>query len=310
MLSFVPILLAGCGKTPEHSDPKVAYKDWKYLCPVQAPAIAMAEFAQYKGFETTTQPGNIPTEMATSKYDVVVAPTNVGITAIKAGAPYKILSTITFGNFYIASTGHDEDEMMGADDYIVGFQKPGVPGKVLSYVYGTTMLNSIDFWGASSAAIQGCLETGINASDSNKEVDYVVIAEPSLTAALQVNSNAFIYDDLQSKYNMKSGGLIMTQASVFVKNSLNKKDVKEVFMPKLESSIKGYLNDSNKLKAAMNKVDDPDTTFATDVNLAAEITKKGNKMGFGFKESAKIKDDLNQFLEIMGLEPITDENIA
>jgi hypothetical protein len=244
------------------------------------------------------------------KYDVVVAPTNVGVSAIKGGAPYKILATITFGNFYIASTGKDSDGMMDADDYIVGFQKPGVPGKVLKYLYGAAMLNSIDYFGASSSAIRSCLETGTNMFDGNKDVDYVVIAEPSLTSALKLNSDAFIYEDLQSKYNLKSEGLILTQASVFVKSSLKKDDVKNVFMPKLKSSIEGFVKDSNSLKAAMNKADDPEATFGAEVNLAVEVTKKGNKMGFGLKESSKIVDDLNKFLTIMEAPTITNEDIA
>lgn len=312
LLCLMPILLAGCGKTPDSSTSTEAYKKWKYLCPIEAPAVAMAEFAQFSGFETTTQPGNIPSLMAAAnpKYDVVVAPTNVGVNAIKGGAPYKILCTITFGNFYIASTGKDSDGMMDADDYVVAFQKPGVPGKVLKYLYGATMLNSIDYFGTSSSAIRSCLETGVNAFDGNKDVDYVVLAEPSLTSALKLNSNAFIYEDLQSKYNMKSDGLILTQASVFVKNSLNKDDVKKVFMPKLKSSIEGYVKDSKTLKSAMNNADDPETTFGTEVSLAVEVTKKGNKMGFGFEESAKIIDDLNKFLTIMEAPTITNEDIA
>ena len=227
----MPIILAGCGKTPGKDDPEApAYASWKYYVPVQAPAVAMAEFAQYDGFETTTQPNTIPSLMAAAQYDVVVAPTNVGVNAIKNGhAPYKILATITFGNFFVAATGNDNDEVMDADDYIVSFQQNGIPDKIFHYVYGTGLDSAIKYYAANSLAAQTCLETGVNAADSNAKVDYVVIAEPSLTAAMKVNSNAYIYDDLQSKYEGKSGGAMITQASVFVKNTLKAKERIEKF---------------------------------------------------------------------------------
>ena len=52
-------------------------------------------------------------------------------------------------------------------------------------------------------------------------VDYVLIAEPALTSTLKTTPNAKQYLDLQNEYKIKSENKILTQASVFVKNSLS-----------------------------------------------------------------------------------------
>ena len=78
-------------------------------------------------------------------YDVIVAPTQGGLTQIvKQQAEYKIAATITFGNFYLISTGRDEDNTLNKGDKVCYFQKDDVPGKVFNYVYGDLDLFTYD----------------------------------------------------------------------------------------------------------------------------------------------------------------------
>ena len=310
LLCLMPIILAGCGKNDQPATGSGAYKKWSYLVPVQAPAVAMSEFATLEKFETTTEPSSIPSLMAAKKYDVVVAPTNVGANAIKnAHAEYKLLATITFGNFYIASTGHDDDGIMDVYDYIVNFQPAGIPNKVFSYVYNGGFQN-VAHTVASNLAAQTCLETGKNQADNNADVDYVLISEPSLTIGLGNNENAEIYEDLQSKYYLKSGGSIITQASVFVKSSLYSDDVKKEFLPLLKSSIEGYISNPTTLKESMNKVENAKAIFGVTPDVAFESTKNGNRMGLGIKESSTILEDTNKFLQVLGAPQFANEDIA
>lgn len=312
LLTLLPILLAGCGKTPVTPDEEdtPTYSSWKYLVPVQAPAVAMADFAKYRGFETTTQPSTIPSLMASGQFDVVVAPTNVGVNAIRnGGAKYKILSTVTFGNFFIASTGHDSNNIMGADDYIVSFQKNGIPDKVFHYIYGNALDSAITYV-ASNLEAQICLQTGVNAADDNKPVDYVLIAEPSYSAAKKTNPDIRIYEDLQSKYKNKSDGLILTQASVFVKDSLKRKAVKEEFAPALKASIQKFINKPSEIKTAMDKVQYSAPIFGITSEVAVEVTINDNRMGLGYEDAAEIKEDMNAFLTLLNAPTITDEDIA
>ena len=140
----------------------------KFLVPTGAPAVAMAAFATYEGFETVTDPSTIVPRMANKSADVVVLPTNVGVTALVAkNVEYKLLGTITFGNLFIASTGNDDDGVMDEDDYIVSFQKGAVPDKIFHYIFGNTFDEALHYV-ASAQEAAGCLKTGKNLTDTNK----------------------------------------------------------------------------------------------------------------------------------------------
>ena len=282
----------------------------KIVVPTGAPAIAMSAFAMTENFETVTDPSTIVPMMASGQVDVAVLPTNVGATAITAKQlPFKILCTITFGNFYIASTGHDDDGIMDKDDYIVSFQKGAVPDKIFHYVHGDEFDNALHYVSGAADAAK-CLKTGINMTDENKAVDYVLLAEPALTNVIKTTSSASVYEDLQSKYKEKSNGLILPQASVFVKSSLDQEKVMEGIYEALNKSVNEMLADTKVMTTFMKTVSDPEAVFGVKPEIAAEVTQDGNKMGLGCKLASTIKDDINNFLKIFGVNELKDENIA
>ena len=303
------ISLTGCdlfNKKEENKD-KVEYK---IVAPTGAPSIAMSSFAMTKNFETVTDPSTIVPMMASGQVDVAVLPTNVGATAITTkNVPFKLLCTITFGNFYIASTGHDDNGVMDETDYIVSFQQGAVPDKIFHYVYGDTFDNGLHYVSSAQEAAK-CLKLGKNLTDDSKDVDYVLLAEPALTNVIKTTLTASLYEDLQAKYKVKSEGLILPQASVFVKNSLSQEVVMEGIYGALNESINQMINDTNVMKTFMNFASDPETLFGVKPEIAAEVTQNGNKMGLGCKLASTIKNDINEFLTIFGVSPLNDENIA
>lgn len=302
ILATIPMVLCGC-----RSD---KYKGLSFIVPTGAPAIAMSAFADLEGFETTTDPSTIVPLLANGKYDVAVLPTNVGVTAINVKkVPYKMLCTITFGNLYVASTGKDEDGVMGADDYIVSFQENAVPDKIFKYVYGTEFNSALNYVSSAADAAK-CLKTGRNLADDSKDVDYVFLAEPALTKVLETTPTASVYSNLQELYKTKSDGLMLTQASVFVKNTLEDSVVKDAIYKTIESSVNQMIKRPNKIESNMSKVDDPATIFGVEPEYAVKTAKDGNKMGLGCKLASDIKDDINKFLTIFNVSPIEDENIA
>ena len=155
-----------------------------------------------------------------------------------------------------------------------------------------------------------CLKTGKNLADESKEVDYVLLAEPALTNVLKTTPTASLYEDLQSKYKEKSGGLILPQASVFVKTSLDQEIVMEGIYEVINLTVNQMIEDTSYMTTFMNKVDDPEVIFGVKPEIAAEVTENGNKMGLGVKLASSIKDDINNFLKIFGVNELTDENIA
>ena len=303
MLSLIPLVLCGCSK-------KDKYKDLRFIVPTGAPAIAMSAFADLNGFETVTDPSTIVPLMASEQVDVAVLPTNVGVKAInEKNVPYKLLCTITFGNLYIASTGKDEDGVMGADDYIVSFQQNAVPDKIFHYVYGNELDNALHYVSGAADAAK-CLKTGKNLADESKDVDYVLLAEPALTKVLETTPTASVYADIQELYKTKSEGLILTQASVFVKSSLDKHVVKNAIYKTINESVNKMLKDSDSIESYMKAIDDPATVFGVEPEYAVKTAKAGNKMGLGCQLASSIKDDINKFLTIFGVSAIADENIA
>jgi len=310
MLSLLPILLAGCNKggtTPSSND---EYKKLKFVTPTGAPAIAMSAFCDLEGFETNNDPSNIVPMMAKGQVDVAVLPTNIGVNAIKKqNVGFKLLCTITYGNFYIAATGNDDDAVMDADDYIVSFQQNAVPDKVFHYIYGDTYDSALHYVGSNALAAK-CLATGKNASDDNKDVDYVLIAEPALTTVLSKNPARSLYKSLTEEYKAKSDGLLLAQASVFVKSSLDQEKIINPLFSALNESVNQMINSPEKVESNMNKIDNPAVIFGVDPAVAKAVTENGNRMGLGCKAASTIKNDINEFLGIFGVSEITDENIA
>lgn len=310
------LLLTGCkitlfGRSFKFFEKKESNTiDQKIVVPTGAPAIAMSAFAMTKNFETVTDPSTIVPMMASGQVDVAVLPTNVGATAITVKqVPFKILCTITFGNFYLASTGHDDDGIMDADDYIVSFQKGAVPDKIFHYIHGDEFDNALHYVSGAADAAK-CLKTGKNMSDENAAVDYVLLAEPAMTNVLKTTPTASVYEDLQSKYKEKSGGLLLPQASVFVKSSLDQETVMEGIYEALSKSVDEMVADTKVMTTLMNMVSDPETVFGVKPEVAAEVTQNGNKMGLGCKLASTIKNDINNFLQIFGVSELKDENIA
>lgn len=132
--------------------PAASSLDLKVAVPSGAPAIAF--YNHFK--ETNLEVGGADTIVAylsnSSDKDVVVVPTNAGISSINQGVNYKIAATITFGNFFLLSTGNDDDGILNKGDKVVAFQEKGVPGKIFKYLYGDKELD-VEFL-ADAAAVK------------------------------------------------------------------------------------------------------------------------------------------------------------
>ena len=173
-------------------------EDMKIVAPSGAPSVAFYNFSDSASFETNGTPSNIVAMMsATEGPDVVVIDTVSGVNAINNGAPYLLAATITFGNFYIAATGNDEDGVMSADDNIILFGQNQTPDLVWHYIYGSEFDEAVSFVAAAGDAA-AVLQTGNDAQGN--PADYVFLAEPALFASLNKNEKASIYANVQELY--------------------------------------------------------------------------------------------------------------
>ena len=264
-------------------------------CPSGAPAVALYNMYKNANVEINADANNVIGYLSTdSNKDIVIAPTNALVAVVKKNAPFKIAATVTFGNFYIASTGNDDNGTMDKSDYVVLFQQNGLPDKIFKYVYGTDFDNLHYVTAASDA--NKCLISGINASDNNNIVDYVLVPQPALTTGLSKNANASLYADVQSDYKIKSNGLEITQASIFVRDSADKTQV-NAFLNQIEEDIKNLLKKPSLIEDALKGLEDEQAQAKFGANATMlKTVLSNNSLGLGFKYALTNKASIDNFL--------------
>lgn len=300
--------LVGCNSAPAKTPfEKAIYKpsqsyviddyelDLKVVSPTGAPAVGLYSFASKLNslFFTSSNPatGVIPM-FQSQEYDVIVAPTDSGLNQIlNLGANYKIAATITFGNFYIVSMGTDADNTLNNGDKVVIFQENGIPGKTFRYLYGDLELTTISV--ASAADTKLIIQNG--GVYDEVAYDYVLTAEPVMSS---LNKTAFI--DIQKAFKEKSGGKLMTQASVFLKNGLVSEKA-DKFLYGLKTNIETGLNNPDLIKSGIESVGSTEAQQSAFGVPGAMAKKVGTNNGFnlGFKFAYEIKEDIKQFVNLI-----------
>lgn len=301
LLTLTALALCGCNKTP------VDTSGLKIVCPTGAPAYAFYNHAQNNNFETNGTPSNIVAMMSSaSGKDVVVIDTVSGIKAINNGAPFKLSSTITFGNFFIAATGNDDNRVMDDGDVIVLFGEHQTPDLLFTYLFGDTLDTNKQFVGnvqdAAKVLISGKnLVTGDNA-------DYVFVAQPVLFNALQKNPNASTYLNVQDAYKEKSGGKSLLQASVFIRDEVDQK-VSKQFLEDLKKDIEKEIETPDVIAEALKDLSAEEiaSIYGVPAETAVAVLKDGNGLGLGFKKAKENKDNIDSFIELFGLDKTNEE---
>lgn len=313
IIALIGIALTACTTTNSSSSsfaPAFTRDSITIVTPTGAPALAFYNYAELTNFETNSNPTNITAIMSAAQKDVIVLPTNVGVKTIEtAEAPYKLAATITFGNFFIASLGNDDNGIMEATDNIVVFQKNNVPDKLFHYVYGTTLDAGVHYVNAVTEATQA-LTSGTfidEVSGTSKTAHYVMIAEPAFSTVRANKENVTMYANIQEEYKEKSGDLELFQASVFVKNSLTEATVNG-FLTSLQEDIEAAIDEPTLLSTGMNKVANAQAIFGVAPTMAENVLRNDNGMGLGFKHAGQNKAAIDNFLALFNIEE-TDEEI-
>ncbi len=302
VLTLLPLVaLSACNKS--------AYKlELQVATPSGSPAVA---FIKYLGdtdhLEVNSSADNVLAYFASTdagqKKDVIVAPTNGGIAKIKAGADFQIAATITFGNFFLLSTGRDADASLSEGDKVLAFQQNGVAGKLFNYVYGDKSLDVTYLDNA--AAVKNKVLT-----DKNLDFDYFLLAQPVVTAVLSQKSEFNVYANVQNDYKEKTGGKEITQASIFIRKGTDQK-VAEKFLNEVNKDILELLDNPEEFITTYAK-DIEDEIFTAKMTgtkqLITNLTKNNNQLGLGFKYAYENKEAIDAFIGSLGM-PATNEEI-
>ncbi|MBQ6334122.1 MAG: hypothetical protein IJI46_03505 [Erysipelotrichaceae bacterium] len=311
---FVLLLLCGCAsqQKEEESVPEevVDPSTLTIVTPKGAPVLAFYDQIENENYTRVAADAIAALWTGDNSPDVLVVDLTSGVKAIANGASYKLGAIITFGNFYLASTGHDENDTMDADDKIVLFGNENMlPNKLWHYLYGNdyddALLYEADAQQAAAALASGKYSDGT-------EVDYVFLAQPALFGAMKQNENAKLYADIQALYKEKSG-LDMIQAAVFIKDSVDEK-TGNAFLENLANSIAAAINDPSLVADGLSVYTDEEATaqYGFNPNVVVNVFKQtnalgNNAMGLGYAKAIDIKDDIDAFLSIFGIEKTSEE---
>ena len=304
MISLLAVAsLGGCSQK-EDTD----YSSLKIACPSGAPALALYDMYDGDNVEILTDANNVAAYLSEdSDKDIVIAPTNLVVSKVmKAGAPFKLAAVITAGNFFVASTGNDDNNTFDKDDYIVLFQQNGLPDKLFQYVYGKDFTN-LHYVNAASDASK-CLISGINAGDDKASVDYVLVPQPALTPALvkakERSSDAKVMYDVQNDYYTKTGDSYLTQASIYVKDTDKEETTKKVnkFLEDTSNKINGILENVDLLDEKLSGLEDTELTSmfgAPNLTVLKKVVKE-NSLNLCYKDGKEEKGAIDKFLKNLG----------
>ena len=230
--------------------------NFSVIVPTGAPSVAFISKLNDENFDTNSVPNNIVAEMIKGTYDIAVVDLIGGLTAIKMkNAPYKLASVITFGNFYIYSTGNDDNNIMEDNDNIVGFGQGNTPDILFKHLYSNI---NIDTYLAGVSDVAPIAASGVI---NNEKVDYCIIAEPVLYNVLN-NQKASTYgkgkehssfqDEWKIKHGEKSSIL---GAAIYIKNDTYSEYSNQIdqYLNSIKDDINNYINDPSKPRDMLEK---------------------------------------------------------
>lgn len=286
----------------------VDHSTLKIVCPTGAPALAFYNNVENANFETNSTPSNIVSMMnGNSNYDIVVIDTVSGIKAINNGANFKLAATLTFGNFYLAATGNDENSTLDKDDVVILFGQNQTPDLLFNKIYGEGY--NVEYVTNVQDAAK-CLASGKNMI-TKSTVDYVFIAQPALYTILNnkdalTYGNASVYANIQEEYK-KITNYDLVQASLFVNVNSDSKMV-DSFLKDLEKDINNLLENPSLLS---DKIDftsqELSTKYGVNFKACEQLLNDDNAIGLGYKKAIDNKENIDNFISLFNLGTTNEE---
>lgn len=314
LIVLLVLLLVGCNTNENRDEQNTkSIDDLSIVVPSGAPSLVFYNKIDNRNFNTSDAKSILPELKSGNGSDIIVIDTVNGIKALNDGADYKIAATITFGNFYVAATGLDDNGVMEDGDYIVVFSQGAVSDLIFHNIYGNDLDSNLHYVSAVADA-SACLIKGINISDDERDasedpyVEYVMIAEPALTAALAQNSNAYIYANLQNEFKKRNAGHKLIQASIFVSNKLDNELVNK-FLNETVTTVNGMFTNPNVFADGVANLSDVEVKDIFGVPNSKIVTKvlENNSIGINFMRAYYIKEDIDNMLSLFGIEKTNEE---
>ena len=311
MKKFVAVLFAivlgvaafGCNK-PSSND------KYTVFMPVGAPALSMASVMSSgdkiggKEFDfNVVNASTIGTYVANKEADFAIMPTNAAVNLYNnANAPYQMISVNTYGNLYINVSGAISlEDLKGKVVACIG------RGQVPSLVFIACLNESGIEYVESESAVEGKVAIRYAADGPNaialrkaNQADAAVLGEPAATGSV-ANITGSSLLNLQEIYGSLFGGQGFPQACLIVKKGVDA-NVIDALLSALENNSQWCQeNPALALDAVKNNM--YGDTASSLASLNATIVSRCNLV---LKRAADVKNEVNTFMEALGIEAPDD----
>lgn len=310
-LQFVlaAFLLTGCSSTATSAATASASAettveipaDISILAPTGAPGYSLVGLAAEGIGDLTLVDGSDVLQAAfvseTPEYDIIIAPTNLGVKLASAGSTtYRLAAIVTTGNLYIVGT--EDTDLESADTSIAVFGETAVPGLVYSSLFADTEMT--ETWYSSVTEAQTALLSG--------QADCALLAEPAATATIaKANENGVTLTklaDLQELWG--DDGYPM--AGLFVQEDAveDNADVYLAVVEMMQEYAAGVEDGTVDVAADLDSLEDPTIFGAT---ASAMVAKTYTSMGIDPYLATEDEDNLQAFLTLFGV-TVSDDAIV
>lgn len=297
------MILAGCSSTskdmieatitPTSTADSVALN---ILAPKGATALPLAKIITENIHSVTTVDGSDVLQAALvnpePEYDIIIAPTNLGVKLAAAGkTTYKLIDILTWGNLYLV--GPSEALENGKD--IALFGENAVVGLVFEDLYSDLALNKTYY--PSVAEAQAAL-----LSDN---ADVALLAEPAATATIakaqESGKELTIIADLQQMWQEKYGSSY-PQAGIFVLEESYENDQANIDM--LINDIKSFVDEANSNNEMVIDIVDQVGSDVLGVPNGNIASKTWNRLNLDVVAAKDAQEQLKNFLQLFGINDI------
>lgn len=210
--------------------------------PSGAPSLATLNLSYNDNYNVDVKSGvsNIKAAFLSNDYDFIIAPTNQGVQLFNANKNYKMVSTITCGNLYLASDFNLNSLQDLNGKKVVLFGKNTVNDMIVNYILKENNVScNIEYVDDLNTA-----KTLFLASQSDTSY---LLADPQKSAIennLISQNKTYTFIDIQEEFKKITGTAGFAQASLFVKSSVSSDNVQKV-LNDIKENIQFITKESN-----------------------------------------------------------------
>lgn len=285
-----------------------------FVSPSGAPSLALyTMFEDDTNYQTKSNPQLVSAELLGNNFNYVIFDSINGLRAIeKNEANFKLYGLLTGGNYFLAGIDKNAGSIPSEDDYIISFGQGLIPDIVYNYLYPEA---PVDAYVSATADAASVLKDGMY---QGNEVDYVFIAEPSLTSAMNDTSanthgRVSVIANIKEEVEAKTGMPGMPQAGLFVRyDGFYKDHQKEIdkYLSFIDTNIDNAIDHPDVVRDYLNQFDQDAVKlkFGYNANIVYALQQNGqNRFGL-VRASERDAIDINEFLTIIG-QPTVDPSL-